>query len=129
MRTLSGLLGLGVFGLIALTVTDASAQAVNLSGKFVCVQNCRAGMPGGPAFVTQRGWDLNLLDDAGNSSRAWSDWFSPNRIWAESWNQGAVFSPDGMTIQFDRGMLWQRDLGLPPPPPPRRKKVSMKVKR
>jgi hypothetical protein len=26
-------------------------------------------------------------------------------------NQGAVFSPDGMIIQFDRGTVWQRDLG------------------
>ena len=126
MRMTSCVLGL----LAALAATEASAQLANLNGKYVCVQNCRSGAPGGPAYVTQNGWDLNLLDDAGNSSRAWSDWFTTNRIWAESLNQGAVFSPDGMTIQFDRGMLWQRDLGLPPAPlPPRRKKVSMKAKR
>ena len=126
MRMTSCVLGL----LAALAATEASAQLANLNGKYVCVQNCRSGAPGGPAYVTQNGWDLNLLDDAGNSSRAWSDWFTPNRIWAESLNQGAVFSPDGMTIQFDRGMLWQRDLGMPPAPlPPRRKKVSMKAKR
>ncbi len=23
------------------------------------------------------------------------------RIWAENWNEGAVYSPDGMIIQFD----------------------------
>src|SRR5205823_4850567 len=34
-------------------------------------------------------------------------------IWAESWNQGAIYSSDGMTIQFDRGTVWQRDLGEP----------------
>jgi hypothetical protein len=28
---------------------------------------------------------------------------------------GAVYSPDGMTIQFDNGTVWQRDMGPPPP--------------
>ena len=36
-------------------------------------------------------------------SRAWVDW--PGHIWAQSWNEGAIFSPDGMTIQFDRGTV------------------------
>ena len=36
------------------------------------------------------------------------------RIWADSWNMGAVYSPDGMTIQFDNGTIWQRDMGPPP---------------
>jgi hypothetical protein len=36
------------------------------------------------------------------------------RIWADSWNVGAVYSPDGMTIQFDNGTIWQRDMGPPP---------------
>src|SRR5262249_11524597 len=40
---------------------------------------------------------------------AWIDW--PGHIWADRWNQGAVYSPDGATIQFDRGTVWQRDLG------------------
>jgi hypothetical protein len=43
----------------------------------------------------------------------WVDWFSPSRIWVENWNEGAVYSPDGMIIQFDRGTIWQRDLGQP----------------
>ena len=34
---------------------------------------------------------------------------------------GAIYSPDGMTIQFDRGTVWQRAIDLPPPPPPRRR--------
>jgi len=62
--------------------------------------------------VTQNGWDLNVLSQAG-PSRAWVDWFSPTRIWVENWNEGAVYSPDGMIIQFDRGTIWQRDLGQP----------------
>lgn len=99
--------------LSALAATDASAQMSNLSGKYRCVQNCSGP---GPAYVTQNGRDLNLVNEIGQASRAWVDW--PGHIWAQSWRQGAVCSPDGMTIQFDNGAVWQRDLGVPPPPPP-----------
>jgi hypothetical protein len=99
--------------------TEASAQMVNLTGMYRCVEACRTGPIGSPAFVTQNGWNLNLLNEAGQPSRAWPDSFAPaTRIWADAWNEGAVYSPDGMTIQFDNGTIWQRDLGLPPPPPP-----------
>ena len=108
--------------LAALTVTQASAQPVNLTGKYQCWQNCRYGLVGNRVYITQNGWDINVLNEAGESSRAWFDWFSPTRIWFESWNTGAVYSPDGMIIQFDRGAIWQRDLGLPPPPPPPRRR-------
>src|SRR5437660_2439399 len=54
---------------------------------------------------------MNMLNEAGEPSRAWIDWIG--HIWTQSWNQGAVYSPDGMTIQFDRGTVWQRDLGQP----------------
>jgi hypothetical protein len=100
----------------ALLGPRASAQQVlNLSGQFRCVQDC-AGP--GPAYVTQNGWDLNLVNEVGQPSRAWIDW--PGHIWAEYWNEGAVYSPDGMTIQFDRGSVWVRNLAPPPPPPPMR---------
>jgi hypothetical protein len=104
----------------ALIVTGASAQTMNLTGKYRCVQGCRLGLVGNPAYVTQNRWDLNVVNEAGEPSRAWMDWFSPNRIWIENWNQGAVFSPNGMIIQFDSGTIWQRDLGIPAPPPRRR---------
>jgi hypothetical protein len=107
MRLLSG------FAMIAaLAATDASAQGVNLTGQFRCVQLCAAGLQGQPAFVTQNGGNLNLLNEAGEPSRAWIDW--SGHIWAENWHEGALFSSDGMTIQFDRGTIWQRDLGEPP---------------
>ncbi len=96
--------------LSAVTATGATAQGVNLSGKYQCIQNCKGP---GPAFVTQNGWDLNLVNEIGQPTRAWIDW--PGHIWAQYWDEGAVFSPDGMAIQFDRGTVWQRDLGLPPP--------------
>jgi len=32
----------------------------------------------------------------------------------DAFNEGAVYSPNGMLIQFDNGTIWQR--GLPPPP-------------
>jgi hypothetical protein len=94
----------------ALAATDASAQGVDLSGPYRCVQMCREGLPG-PAFVTQRGWDMNMVNEAGEPSRAWIDW--PGHIWVPGWNQGAIYSPDGMVIQFDRGTVWERDLGEP----------------
>ena len=102
--------------LIALAATPASAQYVNLSGQYRCVQGC---LSPGPAYVTQNGWELNLVNEVGAPSRAWIDY--PGHLWAQYWDEGAVFSPDGMTIQFDRGSVWMRDLGplVPPPPPPR----------
>ena len=98
--------------------TDASAQGVNLSGPWQCVQLC-LGPPGSFAFITQYGWQLNVLNDAGEPSRAWVRY--PGRIWVERANQGAIYSPDGMTIQFDRGTIWQRAPEVPLPPPPRRR--------
>jgi hypothetical protein len=103
--------------LSALTATAASAQSVNLTGTYRCIQMCRQGLVGGVAYVTQNGPELNLLDEAGASSRAWPDWFAPaTRIWIDAWNESAVYSPDGMIIQFDNGTIWQRDFGPPPPP-------------
>ena len=108
----TGLIALGTV-IAALAGPAASAQqALNLSGQFRCVQGCTGP---GPAYVTQNGWDLNLVNEVGQPSRAWIDW--PGHIWAQYWNEGAVYSPDGMAIQFDRGSVWVRDLGPPLPPP------------
>jgi hypothetical protein len=71
---------------------------------------------GSPAFITQNGAELNLLNEVGEASRAWPDWFAPaTRIRIERYNYGAVYSPDGVLIQFDNGTIWHGDLGLPPP--------------
>lgn len=100
----------------ALAATGASAQSINLTGIYRCVQMCRGDLP---AYVTQNGSELNLLTETGVPSRAWPDWYSPvNRIWIDAFNESAVYSPDGMLIQFDNGTIWQRDLG---PVPPRRR--------
>jgi len=118
---------LSAFGMIAaLAATDASAQGVDLTGQYRCVQLCAAGSQGQPAFVTQNGWDLNLLNEAGEPSRAWIDWFG--HIWAQSWNEGAMYSRDGMVIQFDRGSIWQRDLGEPPAAIPDRSNAKRPAK-
>ncbi len=66
------------------------------------------------AFVTQNGTELNLVNEAGQPSRAWIDY--PGHLWAERWNEGAVFSPDGLSIQFDDGTVWNRF--VPPPVAP-----------
>jgi hypothetical protein len=96
---------------LTMAATQASAQSVNLTGQFRCVQMCAPGLQGQPAFVTQNGASLNMLNEAGEPSRAWIDW--PGHIWADGWHEGALFSADGMTLQFDRGTVWQRDLGGP----------------
>ena len=118
MRVISIAIGLAA----ALAATGASAQSVNLTGTYRCVQVCRMGLENYLAHVTQNGPDLNLLNEAGEPARAWPDWFAPaTRIWIEAWNEGAVYSPDGMQIQFDNGTIWQRDFGPPPAPSPRRR--------
>ncbi len=86
----------------ALGITSASAQVL-LSGEYQCVQNC---VGPGVAHVTQNGFELNLVNEVGQPSRAWIDY--PGHIWVQYWNEGAVYTPDGMTIQFDRGSVWQR---------------------
>ena len=103
-------LSLVIGTLTALAASSASAQSVNLTGIYTCVEMCRGGLP---AHVTQNGYELNLLIEAGVPARAWPDWFSPaSRIWIDALNQGAVYSPDGMVIQFDNGTIWHR--GVPP---------------
>lgn len=89
--------------------TAAPAQVPDLSGQFRCLQGCAGGLVGQPAYVTQNGWDLGLVNAAGLPAHAWID--RPGHIWVRHWDEGAVYSPDGMTIQFDRGTVWQRDLG------------------
>ena len=49
-------------GAVALTATAASAQVADLSGRYRCVNMCRDGLVGSPAFITQSGWDLNLVN-------------------------------------------------------------------
>ena len=109
--------------LASLLPTVASAQPANLTGVYRCVQMCRSGQVGGLAYVTQNGPNLNVLDEAGMPSRAWPDWYAPaTRIWVENRDEGAVYSPDAMLIQFDRGTIWHRDLGPPPPTAVRRRR-------
>ena len=106
---------IGVIGVVAAFTSGASAQSINLTGTYRCIKDCRDGHVGGPAFVTQNGWNLNLVTETGESYRAWPDLAAPyGRIWIEARNESAVYSPDGMRIQFDDGRIWQRDLGPPP---------------
>lgn len=102
--------------LAAFAATGASAQSVDLTGRYNCIQMCRGEYQ---PYITQNGPELNVVTEAGLPSRAWPDWFFPTtRLWVEALGQSAVYTPDGMTIQFDSGTVWQRD--IPPPPPPAR---------
>ncbi len=110
MRRLSIVIGT----IAALATSGASAQSVDLTGTYRCIQMCRGDML---AYVTQNGPSLNLLTEAGVATRAWPDWYAPaSRIWIDVYNISAVYTPDGMAIQFDNGTIWQRY--VPPPPPP-----------
>jgi len=103
------LAALGALG-TTLIAFSASAQVLNLSGQYQCVQGCT--LPNAArAIVTQNGWDLNLVNEIGQPSRAWVD--RPGHIWAEYWHEGAMISPDGLTIQFDNGSVWQRIVPQP----------------
>jgi hypothetical protein len=99
--------------LTALLATDAAAQVegVDLNGVYRCVAHCLAG-PGSFAHITQYGRQLNVVNEAGVASRAWVDY--PGRIWLAQANEGAIYSPDGFTIQFDHGTIWQRAPVVPP---------------
>jgi hypothetical protein len=104
-----------IAGLAALLSTQALAQApINLSGRYICVRGCAAGVPGESAFITMNGTEMNIVNEAGASSRAWVD--GPGHIWVANYDEGAIFSPNGLVIQFDKGAVWQR--ALPPPAPP-----------
>ena len=92
--------------LLTLEAGAATAQGVNLTGRYICV-NCPDGRPL-VGYITQSGWNLNLVNELGQPSRGYIDY--PGRIWAFDWNEGAVVSPDGITVQFDRGAVWRRDV-------------------
>jgi len=106
-------------GLVAaFAATGASAQSVDLTGRYNCIAACRG--PNQP-YITQNGPELNVVTEAGIASRAWPDWYFPaTRIWVDAMVQSAVYTPDGLVIQFDGGTVWRRD--LPPPPVVRRRR-------
>jgi len=84
MRLMSGLAMIA-----ALAATDASAQGVNLTGQFRCVQLCSAGLQGQPASSPRTAETMNLLNEAGEPSRAWID--LSGHIWAENLARGRAF--------------------------------------
>ena len=104
----------------ALAATAALAEEVNLTGRWLCVQNCVTMEPGHFAFITQNGREINVVNEVGMASRAWIDY--PGRIWLDRPQVGAVYAPDGMTIQYDNGTIWQRAVEVLPPPPPLRRR-------
>jgi hypothetical protein len=112
------MLSLTVGPVAALFATAASAQSVDLSGRYNCIAMCRGE---NQPYITQNGPELNVVTEAGIPSRAWPDWYFPTtRIWVEMMGQSAVYTPDGLVIQFDGGTVWRRD--IPPPPPPVRRR-------
>jgi hypothetical protein len=82
------------------------------------VRLCSAPPPS-VAYLTQADWELRLVNEAGFTSRAWIDY--PGHIRVVGWNEGAFYSADGMTIQFDNGTVWQRLIDVPAFAPPIRR--------
>src|SRR5262249_27351217 len=76
----------------AAIATDASAQGVNLTGPYRCVAGCLSARPG-LAFVTQNGWELNLVNEVGEPSRGWVDY--PGRLWVARANLRRGHFSDG----------------------------------
>ena len=95
--------------LAALVATNASpqVQAADLNGRYQCVLLC-PGVPGQFAFIIQNGRELNIFTD-GEPSRGLITY--PGQLWIDG--ASAIYSPDGMTIRFDGGTLWQRVLEVP----------------
>jgi hypothetical protein len=65
MEHLMGRLSLALGLLAACAATGASAETVNLTGTYRCIQMCRNGMLGAPTFVTQNGDAVNLTTETG----------------------------------------------------------------
>jgi hypothetical protein len=98
---------IALLALTAFAATEASAQAVgtqswipNLAGVYRCVNHC---VGPGVVRIMQRGRALTLVDSAGRPAAAWIG--APGHIWT-AWQEGAVYSPDGFTIQFAGGTVW-----------------------
>ncbi len=100
----------GAATILTMSLTGATAQVLNLTGEFQCVRLCLVGPPA-LSYLTQADWQLNLVNEADVPSRGWIDY--PGHSWVEAWNEGAFYSPDGMTIQFDNGTVWQRVIEVP----------------
>ena len=112
MRTATRLIALSATLVATVIATAASAQVpVNLTGRYLCMEKCASAEPGQFAYVTQNGWELNVVSEAGAASRAWVDY--PGRLRINAAQMGAIYSPDGMTIQFDHGVVWRRILPEP----------------
>jgi hypothetical protein len=100
--------------LIAAPATQASAPVLYV-GQFQCAQGCapglcRRGLRHADKLVAQP------VNEAEIPSRASNEW--SGHLWAENWNEGATYSADGLTIQFDRGTVLQRVVAVPVVPPP-----------
>ena len=72
------------------------------------VHLCVPGYEGARAFVAQSGSQVNLVSESGDGATGYIEW--PRRIWSDTWDKGAMVSPDGIKIQFDDGTVWIREM-------------------
>jgi hypothetical protein len=83
-----------------------SAQSVgaqhslpDLTGLYRCVRNCAGAAP---ARVLQRGWELDLTNEAGGPVKAWIDRLG--HINSYSWSKCAIYRRMA-PIQFNSGVI------------------------
>jgi hypothetical protein len=98
----------GAATVLAASLTGASAQVLNLTGQFQCVRLCRRAA--GIRLFDAGRLGTEPVNEAGVPSRL-IDY--PGHIWVALGARGAFYSPDGMTIQFDNGSVWQRVVEVP----------------
>jgi hypothetical protein len=98
-------------GVAAFSAPAFADPPMNVDGVYRCVQLCQPGYEGARAYVGQSGWEVNLVNEAGEAATGYIQW--PRRIWSDRWDRGAMVSPDGMKIQFDDGKVWIRELPVP----------------
>jgi hypothetical protein len=97
-KTLLTALGLVTF------ISAGDAQAQYVGGGWTCVGPCQ--IPGGQAFIAQRGGAITLYNEVRQSSRAY--FADPFTIVAIDWRVTGRLSRRGEAIVWNNGTRWVR---------------------
>ena len=92
----------------AISAPALADPSINVDAVYRCVHLCVPGYEGARAYVGQSGSQVNLVSESGDAATGYIQW--PRRIWSDTWDRGAMVSPDGIKIQFDDGKVWIREM-------------------
>lgn len=88
-------------------LTPCEVRYPNLSGDWVCTQNCPAGGEGKRAKIIQNGLKLTITNEGGNTTEGKFE--NANTILAFDWgNLKAGINNDGKEINWSNGTIWVR---------------------